>query len=179
MKIYKRFKQWILVMKGKVPPKAAHFTDMGVKRVGKSTPTSQQQSAVKMLETPITPMSLSTCLLFDARLSILTRHPELRSTVPAAQPSPTKSVSPRRSPLSPNKHILNTPRCVLWPPSFHPARYLTQYSRIRSSSEGSPSTRHLKRTRDENEDTTVEEMSQTQEDSQGLLYLPVTHVISV
>jgi len=125
-KIYKRFKQWILLIKGKVPPKAAHFTDVGVKRVGKSTPTSQQQFAVKMLETPITPMSLSTYLLSDARLSILSRHPELRSTVPAAQPSPTKSVSPRRSPLSPNKHILNTPRCVLRPPSFHPARYLTQ-----------------------------------------------------
>jgi hypothetical protein len=41
-------------------------------------------------------------------------------------------------------------------------------------SEGSPSIRHLKRARDENEDTFVEEMSQTQEDSQGLLYLPVT-----
>lgn len=36
-------------------------------------------------------------------------------------------------------------------------------------SEGSPSIRHLKRARDENEETAVEEMSQTQEDSQGLL----------
>ena len=40
-------------------------------------------------------------------------------------------------------------------------------SKIRVSSEGSPYKRHLKRKRDENGDTTVEEMSQTQEDSQG------------
>ena len=48
-------------MKGKVPPKAAPFADMGIKQIGRSTPASQQQSVVKMLETPITPMSLSTC----------------------------------------------------------------------------------------------------------------------
>jgi hypothetical protein len=42
-----------------------------------------------------------------------------------------------------------------------------QCSKIRILSEGSPYTRHLKRKRDEDEDTTVDEMSQTQEDSQG------------
>jgi hypothetical protein len=45
-----------------------------------------------------------------------------------------------------------------------------QCSKIRILSEGSPFTRHLKRERDENEDTTVEEMSQMQEDSQGSFY---------
>src|SRR6266581_7967761 len=99
---------------------------------------------------------------------MLTSHPELRTTREADQPSPTKSVSPRRSPLSPNKHILNTPRCVSKPPSSHPAHYLTICSRTYTFSEGLPSTRCLKRRRDENEDILVEEMSQTQEDSQGL-----------
>jgi hypothetical protein len=47
----------------------------------------------------------------------------------------------------------------------------TIYSRTRTFSEGSPSSRCLKRRRDENEDIVVEEMSQTQEDSQGSLIL--------
>jgi hypothetical protein len=50
-----------------------------------------------------------------------------------------------------------------------------QCSKIRISSEGSPYTLHLKRKRDENEDTTVEEMSQTQEDSQGSFYAYTHH----
>ena len=41
-------------------------------------------------------------------------------------------------------------------------------SRTYTISEGSPSIRRLKRRHDENEDIAVEEMSQTQEDSQGL-----------
>jgi len=61
-------------------------------------------------------------------------------------------VGSRRSPLSPNKHVLNTPR------------------RTCTFSEGSPSIRCLKRRRDENEDTVVEETSQTQDDSQALSF---------
>lgn len=45
-----------------------------------------------------------------------------------------------------------------------------QCSKIRISSEDSPRTRHLKRKRNENEDMTADEMSQTQEDSQGSFY---------
>ncbi|KAN0123049.1 hypothetical protein V8E52_003002 [Russula decolorans] len=75
-----------------------------------------------------------------------------RSNRTGAISSPTKAASPRKIPLSPNVSILNTPR------------------KIRISSEGSPYTRHLKRKRDENEDTSVDEMSQTQEDSQALSF---------
>jgi hypothetical protein len=53
-----------------------------------------------------------------------------------------------------------------------------QCSKIRISSEGSPYTRHLKRKHDENGDTSVEEMSQTQEDSQGSFYAFTHHAYS-
>jgi hypothetical protein len=59
MKTYKHFGEWILIKKGSVPPKATHVTDPGVERASGSTPVSQQQHAVQMLETPITPTSLS------------------------------------------------------------------------------------------------------------------------
>jgi hypothetical protein len=50
-----------------------------------------------------------------------------------------------------------------------------QYRKIRISSEDSSYTHHLKRKYDENEDTTLDEMSQTQEDSQGLFYAFTHH----
>lgn len=53
-----------------------------------------------------------------------------------------------------------------------------QCSKIRISSEGSPYTRHSKRKRDENEDT-MDEMSQTQEDSQGSFYTPTYHAYNI
>lgn len=99
-----------------------------------STPGLQQQPVVKMLETPVTPT-------------------KPRSNRTGAISSSTKAASPRKTPLSPNVSILNTPRSI-----------------ICISSEGSPFTRHLKRKHDENEDSTVEEMSQTQEDSQALTF---------
>ena len=45
--------------KASLPSKAKRNKDMGMKRTESSTPASQQLSVVKMLETPITPMSLS------------------------------------------------------------------------------------------------------------------------
>ncbi|KAN0134620.1 hypothetical protein V8E53_007405 [Lactarius tabidus] len=69
--------------------------------------------------------------------------------------TPTKFVPSPRSPLSPSKSILNTP----------------QKRRVPSVSEGSPSTCRLKRTRDENDSVeTVEDTSQTQDDSQALTF---------
>jgi hypothetical protein len=59
MKKSKRFGQWILVKKRRIPPKATPVTDPEVERASGSTPVSQQQHAVQMLETPITPTSLS------------------------------------------------------------------------------------------------------------------------
>jgi hypothetical protein len=57
MKKWRRFKQWIFTTKVKVPSKPKH---VGMRACSSSsTPASQQQSAVKMLETPMTPMSLS------------------------------------------------------------------------------------------------------------------------
>ncbi|KAH9974510.1 hypothetical protein BJV74DRAFT_863381 [Russula compacta] len=126
MKKWKRFKRWVFTMKANVPSEAECDKGLGVSRAGSSTPALQQQLAVKMLETPLTPKS--------------------------AKLSPAKSGSSRRSPLSPNKYILNTSRKVL------------------VSAGGSPSARRFKRPRDENEDTFVEEMSQTQEDSQALTF---------
>jgi len=167
MKTWKRFKRHFIVMKGGVPSKAKRDKDMRMKRIESSTPASQQQSVVKMLETPITPMSLS--LPSFVWLGGNCNHrPEPRPARAGVRLSPAKSVGLGRSPLSQNRHILNTPRCAFKPSWSHPVHYLTQCSnKIRVSSEGSPSTRHLKRTRDENEDTVVDEMSQTQEDSQG------------
>jgi hypothetical protein len=53
MKKWKRFKRWIFTAKVKVPSKPKQDG-----ACSSSTPASQQQAAVKMLETPITPMSL-------------------------------------------------------------------------------------------------------------------------
>lgn len=55
MKKYKRFKRWVVSTKGKVPPKHTKRDEM---RACSSTPAVQQQSVIKMLETPVTPMSL-------------------------------------------------------------------------------------------------------------------------
>ncbi|KAH9022029.1 hypothetical protein EDB85DRAFT_394565 [Lactarius pseudohatsudake] len=81
-------------------------------------------------------------------------HKKSRSVRSSGKRTPTKFVaSPRRSPLSPNRRVLNTPQ------------------KRRVVSEGSPSTRPLKRTRDENDGgETEDEMSQTQEDSQALTF---------
>ncbi|KAH9053114.1 hypothetical protein EDB87DRAFT_1653860 [Lactarius vividus] len=127
MRKYKRFKRWVFNTKLKVLPKA------NKDRAGSSTP--QPQATTKMLETPIT-------------------HKKSRSARSSGKRTPTKFVvSPRRSPLSPNRRVLNTPQ------------------KRRVVSEGSPSTRPLKRTRDENDgEETEEEMSQTQEDSQALTF---------
>ncbi|KAI9452119.1 hypothetical protein BJY52DRAFT_1294656 [Lactarius psammicola] len=89
-----------------------------------------------------------------------TPHPQaaikmLGNAYYAQKRTPTKFVaSPRRSPLSPSRRVLNTPQ------------------KRRVLSEGSPATLPLKRTRDENDDgeETVEEFSQTQEDSQALTF---------
>ena len=59
LKKWKRFGEWIIHVKGQVPSKAAHVIDSDVKRASDSAPVSRQQPAVKMLETPETPMSLS------------------------------------------------------------------------------------------------------------------------
>lgn len=129
MRKYKRFKRWVFNTKLRIPPKADKD------RVGSSTPQPQSQAATKMLETPIT-------------------HKKSRSVRSGGKRTPTKFVaSPRRSPLSPNRRVLNTPQ------------------KRRVVSEGSPPTRPLKRTRDENDGgETEEEMSQTQEDSQALTF---------
>jgi hypothetical protein len=58
LKKYKRFREW-LEDKKPVPSKAAHVADPEVKCASDSTPALQQHPAVKMLETPETPMSLS------------------------------------------------------------------------------------------------------------------------
>jgi hypothetical protein len=58
MKKWKRFKQWIFTKKGKVPSRPKHG-EMRACISSSSTPALQQQSTVKMLETPMTPMSLS------------------------------------------------------------------------------------------------------------------------
>jgi hypothetical protein len=58
MKKWKRFKRWIFTAKVKVPSKPKHNQMRAYS--SSSTPASQQQQfAVKMLETPMTPMSLS------------------------------------------------------------------------------------------------------------------------
>jgi hypothetical protein len=62
MKTWKRFKKWIFISKTEIPPKAMQVV-LAATRVGSSTLGSQQQSAIKMLETPITPKSLSLLLL--------------------------------------------------------------------------------------------------------------------
>jgi hypothetical protein len=57
MKKWKRFKRWIFTAKVKVPSKPNHDHKRACS--SSSTPALQQQSMVKMLETPMTPMSLS------------------------------------------------------------------------------------------------------------------------
>ncbi|KAI9461078.1 hypothetical protein F5148DRAFT_1215836 [Russula earlei] len=133
MKKWKRFKRWMFAEKVNVPSKEKHDKDPGITHGEGSTPASQQLSMVKMLETPMTLI-------------------KPRSTRARVRSSPAKSEGLQRSPLSLNRHILNTPR------------------KIRISSEGSPSTRQLRRTRDENVTTVIGEMSQTQEDSQALTF---------
>jgi len=59
LKKYKRLRRWMFVEKERVPFKAAHVADSEVKCASDSTPAPSQQPAVKMLETPETPMSLS------------------------------------------------------------------------------------------------------------------------
>ena len=61
LKKWKRFKQWIFISKTEIPAKAMRVV-LEATDVGSSTPGSQQQSAIKMLETPITPKSLSLIL---------------------------------------------------------------------------------------------------------------------
>jgi hypothetical protein len=61
MNKYKRFKRWVFSTKVKVPPKDK-ARDRAEQGASSSTQNSQQRAAVKMLETPITPKSLS--LLF-------------------------------------------------------------------------------------------------------------------
>jgi CRISPR/Cas system endoribonuclease Cas6 (RAMP superfamily) len=58
MKKYKRFKRWIFTNKGKIPPKSTERDEMRPYSCSSSTPGLQQQSVIKMLETPMTPMSL-------------------------------------------------------------------------------------------------------------------------
>jgi hypothetical protein len=58
MKKYKRFERYIITMKRKVPPKKPAERDDEMRACSSSTPGSQQQFVVKMLETPVTPMSL-------------------------------------------------------------------------------------------------------------------------
>jgi hypothetical protein len=58
--------------------------------------------------------------LFLCNAPFANTHPEPRSNRTDAISSPTKATSPRKSPLSPNVSILNTPWCVsraLWIPS--------------------------------------------------------------
>ncbi len=61
MKKYKRFEEYIIIKKDEIPPKRAKPKRDATRAYGSnSTPASQLQSAaVKMLETPMTPMSLS------------------------------------------------------------------------------------------------------------------------
>jgi hypothetical protein len=60
MKKYRRFKRWIFTTKTKVPLRTTPKDKDQVEHYGTgSTPASQQQAAIKMLETPITPKSLS------------------------------------------------------------------------------------------------------------------------
>lgn len=70
MNDYKRFRRWIFAEKKRVPSKAAHVTGPETKCASDSTLASQQQPAVKMLETPETPMSLS--FLYFVRLAMPT-----------------------------------------------------------------------------------------------------------
>jgi len=110
---------------------------LGIPPKGSAAP--QPPQAVKMLETPIT-------------------HKKSRSAAwSTGKRTPTKFVaSPRRSPLSPSRRILNTPQ---------------KRRALSEGGGGSPSTRRLKRARDENDSVeTVEDTSQTQEDSQALTF---------
>jgi hypothetical protein len=58
MKKYKRSKQWILILKGKIPPKPTDRGGMRPYSCSSSTPGLQQQSVIKILETSMTPPSL-------------------------------------------------------------------------------------------------------------------------
>lgn len=65
MKKYKRFKKWIIITKGKVPPKNADGDETRACSCRSSILGLQQPSVVKMLETPMTPMSL--CILVSVQ----------------------------------------------------------------------------------------------------------------
>ena len=119
MRKWKRVKRWIFTTKGKILPGSTEHDEMRPHSCSSSTPGLQQQSVIKMLETPMTPTSLCPLFLYNAPFA--NAHPEPRSNRTGATSSPTKAASPRKSPLSPNVSILNTPRCVsraFWIPSF-------------------------------------------------------------
>jgi hypothetical protein len=97
LKTWKRFKQWIFISKTEIPPKAMRqLADLGAQGVGSSTPGSQQQQqhGVKMLETPISPKSLSLIFSRERVNANLTSRTSLdsrgRSTLPNRICEPTK-----------------------------------------------------------------------------------------
>ena len=98
---YKRFKRWVFTVKLRIPPKADK--DQVEEQ---ATPHA---AAIKMLETPITHKSPSSLTCFSCDAMRADSVPESRSV---GKRTPTKLfvVSPRRSPLSPNRRILNTPQ---------------------------------------------------------------------
>jgi hypothetical protein len=73
MKKYRRFKRWIFTTKTTVPLKTTQKDKDQVDQYGTgSTPASQQQAAIKMLETPITSRSLSSPSLLCVRVAVQT-----------------------------------------------------------------------------------------------------------
>jgi hypothetical protein len=92
MKKYKRFKRWVFATKVKVLPKATQKDkDRAEQCADSSASASQQQAAIKMLETPITPKSLSfSFLLCESGHAdfVLIQNPDQPAQVPdAPQPS--------------------------------------------------------------------------------------------
>jgi hypothetical protein len=161
MRKYKRFKRWVFVTKLKVPPKADKD------RVD-ATPLPQSQPTIKMLETPITHRSMFAHLHWDVDADSFQNHPARYDQVVNA-PRPNLSLV-RGVPCHPAKASSTLPSTSQ---SYNTCTSASIYvydrkRRVPSVSEGSPSTRRLKRTRDENDSVeTVEDTSQTQDDSQG------------
>jgi hypothetical protein len=58
MKKWRRFRHYIFTKKGKIPPELTEHDEMCACNCSGSTPGLQQQSLIKLLETPMTPMSL-------------------------------------------------------------------------------------------------------------------------
>ena len=168
---YKRFKRWVFAAKVKVPPKATPKDKDRAEQCGGSlTKASQQHVAINMLGTPITPKSLSLflrCMSAHAN-PIPIQNPAQHVRVLYA-PLPSIRVHGEVPSLSTSISSIPHGRFLL----FCYGWYLIQHRKMRISSDGSPSTNHLKRPRDENEDIATE-MSQTQEDSQGS-FCPFTH----